>query len=104
MDNIAIIVSILIYKLSSLITGVILCYFGYRLLLSTVTNSVSANIKLEFFNGKINVSKLTPGMLFSLFGAIILGFTMWKGIEIKKVPVAQNTTSVQSIAPTIKAP
>ncbi len=76
---------LILYKLGILIAGVSLCYMGFRLFL---TDKISASGDLTAKGGayELKLSGAAPGIFFSLFGTIIICFSIFKGVEYRKEP------------------
>jgi len=69
------------YKISCLIVGLTIIYLGYLLFVKGIFNE-SGDIDANFKNYKLTVKKAAPGTFFVLFGAIIIGFSIFKGLEL----------------------
>ncbi len=67
---------VLILRLGVLVAGVLFCWFGYRLFSQTSAHG-NADISVKDML-KINLQHVGPGVFFSLFGAAILIFSVYK--------------------------
>lgn len=74
--------SLLIYKLASLSTGVALSYMGYRLFMAGVWGS-AGDAEGSFGDNKLVIKQAAPGTFFILMGAIVIGLTIAKGLSFK---------------------
>jgi len=74
------IISLTIYKLTSLVTGVLLSYMGYKLFMAGIWGN-AGDIEGKFNDNKFVLKKAAPGTFFILAGAIIIGFTIYKGLD-----------------------
>ena len=84
-----------LYKIFCLISGVLFAYFGYRLFLSGVWGR-SGDLETAFRDSKLVLKGAAPGTFFVLFGAVIIGITVWKDTKLSE----QRVTT--SVAPTGK--
>ena len=75
----------LIYKIGSLLTGLLFAYFGFRLFLADKTGP-AGDLSLKYDKYLINVKGGAPGLFFSLFGAIIVAITVAKGCLLYTSP------------------
>jgi len=80
--NLAIIMSLTAYKIASLIVGLLFSYMGYKLFMSGIWGH-AGEINSQLGDNKLVIKKAAPGTFFALFGAIIVGITVWKGLEFK---------------------
>lgn len=76
------VLSLTLYKLTSLFTGLCLCYMGYRLFLAGIWGS-AGDAKGEFGDIRIVIKRAAPGTFFVLMGAIVLGLTIFKGLNLE---------------------
>ena len=86
------ILSITIYKVCSLATGVILSYLGYKLFIAGVWGH-AGDAEGVFGNNKLIIKKAAPGTFFILMGALVIGLTIYKGLEFKSFPQTQGVTN-----------
>ncbi len=87
---IAQIISITIYKLASLATGIALSYMGYKLFMAGVWGN-AGDAEGVFGNNKLVIKRAAPGTFFILVGAIVIGLTIAHGLSFK------TTTDQQEI-------
>lgn len=89
--HIAQILSLTIYKLVSLLIGLCLCYMGYRLFMAGIWGS-AGDAEGEFGNSRIVIKRAAPGTFFVLMGAIVIGLTIFKGLNLdsQQVPGGVN--------------
>ncbi|MFL0811617.1 MAG: hypothetical protein K6L76_14450 [Agarilytica sp.] len=79
-SDLAIILSMTAYKIISLVVGVLFSYMGYKLFMNSVWGE-AGDIDSTFGDNRIVIKKAAPGTFFSIFGAIIVGATIIKGLE-----------------------
>ena len=93
---------VLMLRFGVLVAGVLFCWFGYRLFAQTSAQG-NADISVKDMI-KINLQQVGPGVFFSLFGAAILVFSIYKPPVLtaqevdwmQRVSGAQSAPSVQS--------
>lgn len=88
---IAQIISLTLYKITSLATGVALCYMGYRLFLAGVWGN-AGDAEGSFGDNKIIIKKAAPGTFFILMGAIVIGLTIAKGLSFNSDQETANAS------------
>ncbi len=107
-ENIAIILSITSYKIMSLLVGLMFAYMGYKLFMAGVWgNAGDMDAQLKDF--KLVLKKAAPGTFFVAFGTVVIGFTIFKGIEFNNIQgsLPKHATVDQkqeTIQPTTKLP
>lgn len=79
-SDLAIILSMTAYKIISLVVGLLFSYMGYKLFMSGIWGD-AGDIDSKFGDNRIVIKKAAPGTFFALFGAIIVGATIMKGLE-----------------------
>jgi hypothetical protein len=90
---------LILYKLGILIAGVSLCYMGFRLFL-TDKIGISGDLTARGGAYELKLSGAAPGIFFSLFGTVIICFSIFKGVEYEKKPMQSTPpSSVESILP-----
>lgn len=77
-----IILSSLVYKLFSLGAGVLLAYLGYRLFMAGVWGS-GGDVEAKFRETSVVVKEGAPGTFFAICGAIVICFTVFKGMDLE---------------------
>jgi hypothetical protein len=75
------------YKLTCLMSGVLICFLGYRLFVLGIFRG-AGELDSSLQNNKIILRKAAPGTFFALFGAMIVGVTVWRGLEFKDIAKA----------------
>jgi len=78
------VIALTIYKIMSLLVGTLLTYLGYRLFMAGVWGN-AGEVEGTFSDNKIIIKKAAPGTFFVLAGAIILGFTIYKGLNFEHI-------------------
>jgi hypothetical protein len=71
----------LVHDLLGLVGGIILCYFGYRLMLRRIKAYPRADRKWDWNTAKILFKNTVPGTMFALLGAVAIWLTAAKGIH-----------------------
>lgn len=74
------VISLTIYKLASLFVGTLLSYFGYKLFMAGVWGN-AGEVEGTFKDNKIIIKKAAPGTFFVLAGVIVIGFTIYQGLN-----------------------
>lgn len=89
-ERITVFALLLTYKLAILIAGLAFCYMGYRLFLADKTASAG---DLTAQSGKYALSLRggAPGVFFSLFGTILICFSIFKGVEYEYTPAPNGS-------------
>ena len=90
------ILSITIYKVICLLSGVLLTYMGYKLFMHGIWGH-AGNAEAEFGNNRVLVKKAAPGTFFVLAGTLVIGITIYKGLEL-------NTTIDRATGSTYEKP
>jgi len=84
--EISIIISLTLYKLTSLLVGLASIYMGYLLFTKGIWGQAGA-LTAIFKNNKLILKNAAPGTFFALFGAVIISITLWIGVEFEKYKV-----------------
>src|SRR6266446_3141159 len=92
----AIIISVGIYKLACLATGTLLVYMGYRLFMASIWGK-AGEVDLQFKENKLLIRKAAPGTFFTVAGTIVLVVTLSKGLGFE-------IQQAQRIEPPIEKP
>jgi len=94
-------VSLTVYKLISLAVGLAICYMGYKLFMSGVwgpkqgESTSAGEIHAQFGDNRLLIKRAAPGTFFVVFGAAVLIFTIYKGLDLEyaaHAPVAKTET------------
>ncbi len=80
--DIAVVLALALYKITSLLVGLALCYLGYRLFVAGVWGK-AGDLDAKFGNNKLILKSAAPGTFFALFGTIVIAVTIWKGFELQ---------------------
>jgi len=78
------VVALTAYKLTSLFVGTLLTYLGYKLFMAGVWGN-AGEVEGSFSDNKIVIKKAAPGTFFILAGAIVIGFTIYKGLNFENI-------------------
>ena len=79
MDNVIIFGMIVFYKICSIFIGLAFAYMGYRLFLLDKNND-AGSLEAEHRGFQLKLTRAAPGTFFSLFGTILIVFSVLKGI------------------------
>ena len=82
---------ILIYKISSLITGLLCLFMGYKLFASKI-NSNAGTSDLSFHSMRIIIQQATPGTFFAILGGFIIIITITKGFDSTTEIISKNNS------------
>jgi hypothetical protein len=69
-----------VYKIASMCVGLVFGSMGYKLFMSGIWGD-AGRMDAEFGDTKLIVQKAAPGTFFALFGTIIVGFSVFTGIN-----------------------
>jgi hypothetical protein len=75
-------VALSFYKAVSLLVGLLLAYMGYKLFMAGVWGE-AGDIEAHFQDNKLVVKRAAPSTFFAILGAIIICFTIFKGMELE---------------------
>lgn len=83
---------LVIYKIVSLLVGLSFAYMGYRLFMADKTKNAGS---LDASSGehKISLKNAAPGIFFSLFGTVLIVFSVLKGISYSHETPHQEAAS-----------
>jgi hypothetical protein len=81
-----------IYRIITIIVGLLIIYLGYRLF-SLGVYEKTGELKAAWGEKNLILKQAAPGIFFVLGGAFIIIFSMWKGLNIDKI----TTTKYQPI-------
>ncbi|HWB60857.1 MAG TPA: hypothetical protein VG733_15275 [Chthoniobacteraceae bacterium] len=92
-----------LYKIASLASGSFVVFLGYKLFVKGIFGQ-SGDLETTWKETKIVLKKAAPGTFFSLFGAVVIICTIWKGLDLEKqsydaprpVPVGPSSSGTQS--------
>ena len=73
------------YKALSLLTGLAMCYMGYRLFLADKSHP-AGDLTLKGAKYALSVRGGAPGVFFSLFGTILVCFSIYRGLSFDLGP------------------
>ena len=93
-EEMGIIISLTLYKTVSLFVGLTICYLGFKLFMSGIWGH-AGDFKAEYGDNKLVLKSAAPGTFFALFGAMIIAFTVWKGLEFNKNSLQQIPEWIQ---------
>ncbi|NVK19785.1 MAG: hypothetical protein HWE30_13890 [Methylocystaceae bacterium] len=73
-------IGIAAFKITCLLSGTLIVFMGYKLFVFGKWGE-SGDIQGEYKNIKLIIRRAAPGTLFALFGAIIICWTVFEGIN-----------------------
>jgi hypothetical protein len=91
------------YKIICILTGLAFGYMGYRLFLADKMAN-TGNITTNYKEFKISIKNAAPGALFSLFGAMLICFTIYKGLAFNNFYQNKPSQNIPSIVLPDKPP
>lgn len=87
-------VATLSYGMVTIAAGVALCWMGYRLFRVGIYEK-GGDLNASWGSKKIALKQAGPGTFFALFGAVILGLAVYKGMTIS-IPVSSASGAGQA--------
>src|SRR5262245_20429053 len=75
------IVTVGLFKTATIAAASMAIYLGYRLFILGVTGS--SDVTGKGHEWQLTIKRAAPGTVFALFGAVVLGMTVWTGMELK---------------------
>jgi hypothetical protein len=78
-----------IYKVASLLVGLGFGYMGYRLFLAGLLRP-AGDLKASSGSRSLRLTRTAPGTFFALFGAAVIGATIFQGFDVE-LPGAART-------------
>jgi hypothetical protein len=93
--------ALFIYKLVCIGSGLLVCYFGFRLFVLGIFTG-AGDLSSQFQSTKLVLKKAAPGTFFALFGATVIGVSLWKGLQFdtRSQPLAQNENETKTYSET----
>lgn len=83
METLYIFVMTAIYKIMTLISGVIFAYLGFRLFMADKTSD-AGDLSVKYDKYMLNLKGGAPGVFFSLFGAMMIIISVIIGLKYDK--------------------
>ncbi|MFI2811037.1 MULTISPECIES: hypothetical protein [Microbulbifer] len=77
-----VILSLVIYKVVSLLVGSLFGYLGYRLFISGVWGG-AGELQAAFRDNRLVLKEAAPGTFFAICGVVIIAVTLYKGLEFE---------------------
>ncbi len=74
--------------LVSMVIGAFLCWLGYRLFFKGLSDK--SDLKMEYGKIKFQIFSASPGIFFSLFGAIIIFSSVWRVATFQEEHISSN--------------
>jgi hypothetical protein len=88
------VLALTVYKVASLATGVILSYLGYKLFMAGVWGD-AGDAEGVFGDNKIIIKKAAPGTFFVIMGALVIGLTIIKGLDLGSTKTIHGASNEQ---------
>ena len=98
--GLAIVISTTCYKLACLAVGAMSCVLGYRLFKAGIWGN-SGDVTAKFSETSLVVKNAAPGTFFAIVGALIVSFTVYKGIEFDLKPEAELQGAPAEVPPPV---
>lgn len=73
---------LVIYRCITVLVGLAIVYWGYRLFCVGVYEK-AGDLKAAWGEGHLTLKQATPGTFFALFGAVVIAFSIWRGIHVE---------------------
>jgi len=77
------------YKIASLLVGLGFGYMGYRLFLAGLLGP-AGDLKATIGSKELRLSRTAPGTFFALFGAAVIGATVFQGFDVELPSAARE--------------
>jgi len=99
-ESTALLATMVAYKACILFVGLAFAFMGYRLFMADKTAAAG---DLTGSLGKYGLSLRggAPGLFFSLFGAVIIGTSVFKGMSFDALKGGQQVSSIQQTIPDV---
>jgi len=78
------------YKITCLVIGLIIIFLGFRLFMRGIFNE-SGDVEGGWKDLKIIVRKAAPGTYFVIFGSLLIGLTVYKGLSTEETTAPLNS-------------
>lgn len=75
------ILAVSIFKAALIVSGSVCVYLGYRLFRLGIVGESDVEAGADTY--KLTIKRAAPGSVFALFGAILVGITAYKGLDIE---------------------
>jgi hypothetical protein len=81
-NDMTIIVAVTAYKVTCVGVGFLCCFLGYRLFTLGIVKS-AGSLDASVSGSKLSLKSAAPGTFFAVLGAVIVLFTVWRGISFE---------------------
>ena len=102
-DTIAVFGMLLIYKLATLLVGSLSIYMGYRLFLADKM-APAGDLAVSARHYALSLKGGAPGIFFSLFGTVLICFSVVKGLNYGDLTLNPLDRPVEQIIPDTPPP
>jgi hypothetical protein len=82
------------YRIVAILAGVLAIYLGYRLFMVGIYEK-AGDLKATWGSTHLILKQAAPGTFFAVFGALVITFGIWRGIDIKS---RESATTIGSPA------
>ncbi len=81
--------------LAAIIVGAFLCWLGYRLFFKVLPDK--SDLKMEYGKIRLQLFNASPGILFSLFGAVIIASVVWNTAKFKAEVISPESSKISTV-------
>jgi hypothetical protein len=92
--------SLTLYKVLSILVGLVCLFFGYRLFQSGVSTK-AGELNAKSGDKSLVLKQAAPGTFFALFGVIIISVGLFKGLELETAEYFPSNTQQELVEPTL---
>lgn len=93
METNLLMISVVTYKVVSLLVGLALAYMGYRLFLSNIWGQ-SGDLRAQFRENSLVLKKAAPGTFFAVLGTVVIVTTLFTGLEYEGVKSMDEQSAI----------
>jgi hypothetical protein len=90
-----------LFKLASLLTGLISVFMGYRLFLAGIWGEPSQFVA-NVGKNRLLLKSAAPGLFFALFGTCVIAVTLWIGFNVQLPDAGLDNGIIQGDSPADK--
>ncbi len=92
-------IALITYKIFVLIAGIALSYMGFRLF-ALARTSPAGDMEASWGEYKLKLGRAAPGIFFTLFGAVIICFSIFKGVHYSREPILAGSGEIVTVGDT----
>jgi hypothetical protein len=71
---------LLLYRTVTMVIGFGFAYLGFRLFDSAVNRT--SDVEAVYREVRVLLKRAAPGTVFAFFGAVLIGISLWKGVQV----------------------